>query len=110
MLRQEFSKATRISAWDLAGGVCQCGCRQKIVGTPEYHHIVPAALGGSNALENCSVLSKRCHRVLTAKTDVPQIAKSRRIFEKRIGVRGTGRGFRKAPPNYDAWSSRMRDE
>ena len=107
--RQEFSKSTRISAWTRCGGICECGCGGKIL-TPEYHHIVPAALGGSNALDNVLVLSKRCHRVRTAKTDVPQIAKSRRIFEKRIGVRGTGRGFRKAPPNYDAWARRMRDE
>ena len=110
MLRQEFSKATKTAAWNRCGGFCECPCLQKIVGTPEYHHIVPAALGGGNDLDNVLVLSKRCHRVRTAKTDVPQIAKSRRIFEKRIGVRGTGRGFRKAPPNYDAWSRRMMDE
>ena len=107
--RQEFSKAVRIAAWELSGGICQCGCMQKVLGTPEYHHIVPAALGGSNTLDNVLVLSKRCHRVRTSKTDVPQIAKSRRIFEKRIGVRGTGRGFRKAPEGYSSWTRRWKD-
>lgn len=108
-VRKEFSKSVRIAAWELAGGICQCGCRQKITGTPEYHHIVPAALGGSGDLENCRVMAKRCHRVQTSDTDVPEIARSRRIFEKRIGARGTGRGFPKPPPGYDAWTRRMRD-
>lgn len=108
-MRQEFSKTTRVAAWERCGGVCECGCQQKIIGTPEYHHIVPAALDGSNDLENCAVLQKRCHRVRTAETDVPEIAKSRRIFEKRIGARGQGRGFPKPHPNYDPWTRRMRD-
>lgn len=92
MSRREFSKATKLAAWERSGGRCECGCGQKILGTPEYDHITPAAIGGSNDLDNCRVMAKRCHRVKTSK-DVPAIAKSTRIAEKRAGVR-QGRGFR----------------
>ena len=92
-MRQEFSKHVRIAAWERSGGNCEC-CGQKIIGVPEYHHLVPAAVGGSNTLDNCQVLAKRCHRVRTENIDVPEIAKSQRIFEKRIGARIKRRGFR----------------
>jgi 5-methylcytosine-specific restriction endonuclease McrA len=86
-IRAEFTKATKLAAWERCKGICECGCGQKIIGTPEYHHVVPAALGGSNELNNCQVLQKRCHRVRTETIDVPEIAKSVRIAEKRAGVR-----------------------
>lgn len=92
MSRREFSKGVRLQAWERSGGRCECGCGQKILGRPEYDHITPAAIGGSNDLDNCRVMAKRCHRVKTDR-DVPAIAKSTRIAEKRAGVR-TGRGFR----------------
>lgn len=95
--RAEFSKATKLSAWERCGGRCECGCQLKII-TPEYDHFpVPAALGGSNDLENCRVLDRKCHRRITAQKDVPAIAKSQRGFEKRAGIRRTKRPFPKRP-------------
>ena len=90
-MRHEFSKKTKQSAWDRCAGYCECGCRQKIVGTPEYHHNVHAAIGGGNDLDNCMVLSVKCHRLRTNKLDVPQIAKTKRISEKRVGIKKTSR-------------------
>lgn len=93
-MRREFTKKTKLAAWERCRGVCECGCGQKIITTPEYdHYPVPAALGGSNDLSNCRVLSKKCHRRITATHDVPEIAKSVRVFEKRIGVRKS-QGFK----------------
>lgn len=92
--RKEFATKTKVSAFLRAGGRCECGCGVKIVATAEYHHIVPAALGGNNDVSNCRVMLARCHRVQTSTIDVPQIAKSVRIFEKSIGARKSkGRGF-----------------
>jgi 5-methylcytosine-specific restriction endonuclease McrA len=62
-------------------------CTARIVGTPEYDHVVPAAIGGSATLENCAVVCRGCHRLKTTVRDVPEIARSRRSHEKRIGAR-----------------------
>lgn len=106
--RAEFSKSTKLAAWERCAGKCECGCGQRIIGTPEYdHYPVPAALGGSNELDNCRVLQRRCHRVRTAEHDVPEIAKSARVFEKRIGARDKRGGFRKPPPGYNPWTRRI---
>lgn len=86
MSRAEFSKATKLAAWKRSGGHCECGCGQKIVGTPEYDHIIEETLTGDNSLENCMVMSKRCHRLKTSENR-PEIDKTRRIAEKRAGVR-----------------------
>jgi 5-methylcytosine-specific restriction protein A len=101
--RAEFSKKTKLAAWERCGGRCECGCGQKILGVPEYHHKVAAALGGSNDLDNCQVLVKRCHRLITSEETVPAVSKAVRGFEKRIGARRS-RGFRRpAGMKYD-WS------
>ena len=99
MARAEFTKKTKLQAWERCKGICECGCRQKIIGGVEYdHHPVPASLGGSNDLENCRVLMKKHHRVITAEVDQPALSKSQRIYEKRAGVRKPkGRGFQKDP-------------
>lgn len=110
-MRQEFSKSVKLAAWERSGGSCECGCGFKILGRAEYdHYPVPASLGGPATLENCRVLDKKHHRQITAEKDQPELAKSQRVFEKRIGARKTDRGFRKPPPNYDPWRRQMRDE
>ena len=107
--RQEFPKAVRIAAFERSGGRCECGCALKILGTPHYdHHPVPAAIGGPGTLENCRVLDPKHHRQITAEKDLPEIAKSTRVYEKKIGARVKSRGFAKPPPGYDPWSRRMR--
>lgn len=94
-MRHEFSKATKLAAWDRCKGHCECGCDQKII-TPEYdHYPIPASLDGPATLDNCRVLDKRCHRVRTAKIDNPALSKSQRIYEKRANARARGRGFRR---------------
>lgn len=80
-MRQEFTAKTKLAAWDRCGGRCE-RCTAKIIGGPEYDHIVPAAIGGSAELDNCAVLCRTCHSLKTSKTDVPQIAKSKRIRAK----------------------------
>lgn len=86
--RAEFSKATCIARFKHAKGCCET-CGNEIVGGAEYDHAVPCAVGGTNDFDNCRCLCVRCHRIKTSKVDVPQIAKSVRIFEKRAGVRKT---------------------
>jgi hypothetical protein len=102
MARQEFSKATKLAAFERCKGVCECGCGQKILSAEYDHWPVPAAFGGTNDLANCRVLNKRCHRKITSTSDVPKIAKATRIIEKRAGLRKSKRPF---PKRVNAWNS-----
>lgn len=104
--RAEFSKLTKARAFERCAGRCECGCGLRIQGTPEYDHIIPAAIGGSADLDNCQVLDPKCHRRKTS-GDVPEIARTRRLEEKRLGLRPKRRGFPKAPAGYNPWTRRI---
>ena len=108
MTRAEFSKRTKIEAFAIAGGRCQCGCGSKLTpGEVEYDHRIPAAIGGSNDLNNCVVMRKKCHRQKTTDKDIPEISKSQRIAEKAMGLRKSRSGFRRPPPGHKyQWSRR----
>ena len=109
--RQEFSKRTKLEAWTRAQGRCECGCGLKIIGRPEYHHRIEAAVGGDANLENCQVLDPKCHRRITSEETVPAVTRAKRLEEKRLGLRVKRRGFRQPPPGYNAWTRRIeRDE
>lgn len=86
-MRQEFSKKVKLAAWERCGGICECGCGQKIIsGAVEYDHIIEDALGGEPVLENCMVMRKRCHDGKTGKRR-PALDKTRRVVEKAAGAR-----------------------
>lgn len=87
-MRAEFSRKTRVLAFERSKGRCEsCGALLK-VGEGEFDHILPAALGGSNDLSNCQVLCVPCHRGPEGKTaeDVRGIRKADRIKAKHIGA------------------------
>lgn len=107
--RAEFDKKTKLAAFERAKGHCEkCGC--KIITSAEYDHVIEDTLTHDNSLANCMVLCVKCHAAKT-KRNRPAIDKTRRIFEKRAGVRAKrGRGFPKPPEGYDPWARRMRGE
>ena len=84
-MRQEFTPKTKLQAWDRCKGRCE-RCTAKILGGPEYDHIVPAAIGGGNDIDNCAVLCRTCHGLKTHRTDVPQIAKTKRVRAKHANA------------------------
>src|SRR5689334_15021397 len=85
--RAEFSKRTCEQAWERANGNCEY-CGTPFAGRrPDYHHHIPAALGGGNSLENCRCICGPCHRNVTAVEDLPRITKAKSIEEKRAGLR-----------------------
>lgn len=109
--REEFPRNVKEQAWERCKGRCECGCMLKIQGTPIYDHFpVAAALGGPGTLANCRVLDPKCNKLITSTKDIPAIAKTHRIRDKRIGLRKTSRPFRTPPEGYDPWRRRMRDE
>lgn len=86
MMRREFSKKTKLAAWERCGGRCECGCGQKIHGDAEYDHIIEDAIDGGNDLANCMVMKRKCHALKTSERR-PEIVKSIRIREKNAGIR-----------------------
>lgn len=85
-MRQEFTAATRKAAWERCQGLCEV-CGQPILPhRPHYHHVVEAALGGGNDLDNCMVLHPKCHAVITAETSAPRLARVARIWNKARNI------------------------
>lgn len=85
--RSEFSAKVRVAAFERSEGRCEsCGVTIRPGNGPEYDHRVPDALGGPATLDNCDVLCRSCHGAKTAKGDVPQIAKAKRVQRKHISA------------------------
>lgn len=96
-MRLEFSEKTKTAAWERCGGVCECGCLKPIYSRAQYHHILPAGIGGLNDLRNCMVMRETCHAKITHGGGLDgnkAVKKSIRIAEKRMGLRARGQGFR----------------
>lgn len=85
-----FPAAVRQQAWERCGGVCEGkGCGQALgpSNPPNFDHIHPKALGGSDTLDNCQVLgAKCCHSDKTHNEDRPKISKADRLFKKHNGL------------------------
>lgn len=84
-MRQEFKSSVKLEAWDRCKGHCEV-CLARIIGRPEYDHILPDALGGEPVLTNCQVLCSKCHRAKTSGEDVPRIARAKRQHRKSINA------------------------
>ncbi len=62
----EFSAKVRDQAAIRANGRCE-RCGDKLKGSGEFDHILPAAYGGKPVLMNCHVLCRPCHVEKTGK-------------------------------------------
>ena len=90
--RNEFPAKVKVAAFDRAEGCCEtCGVTIRPGNGPEYDHIVPDAIGGGDDLGNCRVLCIPCHGVKTTKTDIPAIARVKRLKAKHIGAKAQPR-------------------
>lgn len=82
-MRTNFPAKVKALAMQRCGGCCE-DCGLKILGRPEYDHVLPDALAGEATLENCQVLCAKCHRRKTT-ADQHQIAKADRIRRNAEG-------------------------
>ena len=84
--RAEFSKRTKLEAFKRSGGRCeQCTARLG-PGNTEYHHDRECTFDGSDTIDNCIVLCRVCHRIITnGRAQV--IAKSNRQRAKHLGIK-----------------------
>ena len=86
-MRSEFSKRTKLKAWERSGGRCdKCGHKIQASERRVYDHIVPDALSGLNDLDNCQVLCGPCDKAKT-KDDVRMIRKADRQKAAYIGAK-----------------------
>ena len=86
-MRSEFSKSTMFAAYDRSNGNCEM-CGVPFAGrSPQYDHRLPDYLGGDNSLDNCACICVKCHKTKTSDEDRPRIDKTRRLLEKKAGVR-----------------------
>lgn len=116
MARREFTKPTKREALKRSGGLCEgqgriYGLSNERCNAPlsygvEYDHVVLAANGGDNSLENCAAVCVRCHRWKTSNHDTPMAAKTLRQQDKARGIRKSST-WPKPPPGskYD-WKNR----
>ena len=85
--RAEFSRRTRLDAWDRQGGKCNdCGRKLYPGDRIEYDHIITCEQGGGNSLDNCQVLCGWCHDGKTV-VDIKRTAKSRSVRAGHIGAK-----------------------
>jgi 5-methylcytosine-specific restriction protein A len=86
--RNEFSKRTKLEAWQRAKGRCEeCGVKLSTTNV-EFHHAKPCTFdddGGDNSVSNVVVLCRLHHRLITDE-QVPIIAKSNRQRAKHLGI------------------------
>ena len=97
MARAEFTKQTKLRRFEHAKGHCE-RCGNRILTSAEYDHDQEDYIGGANSFENCRCLCRRCHAEKTAENR-PEIDRTRRIYEKRAGVRTK----RKFPQMVNPW-------
>lgn len=88
MSRRRLSTKERVALFEKHRGICHI-CEQPIqVGQRwEVSHIIPLGLGGLDVDSNRAPAHKRpCHDWQTRVTDIPAIAKSRRVHARHIGA------------------------
>lgn len=87
MPRLEFSRTTKLAAYDRCGGTCEgCGCDLALAKGVEYDHRIADNLRPDNSVENCQVLCIPCHKQKT-KADVKVIAKANSVRAGRLNAK-----------------------
>ena len=105
--RQFFSTSFRLNLFLKRKGTC-ASCYIKIDAGKAWDidHILPLALGGTNEPENLQILCKPCHQSKTSQSDIPRIAKTKRLKARHLGARSPSTrpipGSRRSP-----WKRKM---
>ena len=86
--RPTFSTSFRLSLFLKRKSTC-AGCSQKMEAGKvwDIDHILPLALGGAIEPDNLQILCRPCHRAKTTQSDVPRLAKTKRLKARHLGAR-----------------------
>jgi len=85
-MRAEFSKSTKLAAFQRANGACEKCTAKLFPSNTEYHHGTECTFGGAAEFHNCVVLCKACHAGITGER-AAVIAKSNRIRNAHLGIK-----------------------
>ena len=85
--RPTFSTSFRLNLFLMRKGLC-AACSQKIDAGKAWDidHILPLALGGTKEPDNLQILCRPCHRAKTTHSDIPRIAKTKRLKARHLGA------------------------
>jgi 5-methylcytosine-specific restriction endonuclease McrA len=90
MKRINFSTTFRLALFLDRKGTCQaCHITIQAGQAWDIDHIIPLALGGTNEPNNLQILCRTCHREKTNQSDIPCIAKTKRLKAKHLGARSS---------------------
>ena len=105
--RITFSTSFRLSLFLKKKGICSaCSLKIEAGKAWDIDHILPLALGGANEPKNLQILCKPCHQSKTSQSDIPRIAKTKRLKARHLGARSPSNrpipGSRRSP-----WKRKM---
>ena len=86
--RITFSTSFRLSLFLKRKGLCSiCSLKIDAGKAWDIDHIIPLGLGGTNEPNNLQILCKHCHHSKTSQSDIPRIAKTKRLKARHLGAR-----------------------
>lgn len=87
MRRRRLSTKRKVKLFERHAGRCHI-CNQPIEAGQRWDvsHLLALALGGEDVDSNRAPAHFKCHRWQTRVTDLPAIAKSKRIYARHIGA------------------------
>jgi hypothetical protein len=86
--RKSITTKIRVQIFEKDKGICHL-CQLRVDSGQEWDvsHEIPLEAGGKDDMTNWYVAHRKCHRVHTAKVDIPLIAKVKRIRAKNMGAK-----------------------
>lgn len=115
MSRAEFTKPVKRASLKRSGGLCEAvgrlyglepgqHCNAPLSYGVEFDHVLLAANGGDNSLENAAAVCKRCHKIKTTTHDTPTAAKTVRQQDKLgLGIKKPSRWPKPPPGTHYDW-------
>lgn len=115
MARAEFTKPTKRAALKRSGGKCEAEgyfyahlepgqrCNIPLAQGVQFDHIDLDANSRDNSLKNCAAICPSCHKLKTAKRDIPLAAKTLRQQDKNLGIKGPKHKWPSRP--FARWSA-----